>query len=486
MGRCQGGDDQPGVRQTPAGKEDHRQAPTSASGGRGQPSGDDHQDRGAGERGLGRRPEQFARHDVLERDRRVHDGFPGPLHVHARERRVKRLERRRVHGRGAQPCAGEEGDVGNAADSGQQPAQSIAESGTGRSSGRQGCPTARERQLAPDQEVAPPYGQRAHRQAEGRPSQSRSSRPVSLRNTSPRLAGRCRVLSCGRLPGWPATAPHRRRSRTPFRPRPRRLARQRLRLAPSPVRRVLAIDFHHLRPRSARGSVGAAVPRRPCRHPMIARRRHRRSASSMKWVVTGMVLPCNRRRFNRSQIRWRACGSSRWSAHRAPAGPGRQGAGQRQAPLLPPGERGGMPASSCPPARRTPSVRRSSAESARRPAEVAPYTIRFSAAGSPGRGCRTGARRRSGTRLGALRYRARRAKPHRPLSGRSGRGNGAGVVVLPRPFGPSRPKHLPRWSSKPRPATASLPPWDLVPRRKGAMSYPGSARADHHARWRGE
>ncbi len=32
--------------------------------------------------------------------------------------------------------------------------------------------------------------------------QSRSSRPVSLRNTSSRLAGRCRDLSCGRAARW--------------------------------------------------------------------------------------------------------------------------------------------------------------------------------------------------------------------------------------------------------------------------------------------
>ena len=39
-------------------------------------------------------------------------------------------------------------------------------------------------------------------------------------------------------------------------------------------------------------------------------RSHRRSASSMKWVVSRIALPCCSRFCSRSHIRWRACGSS--------------------------------------------------------------------------------------------------------------------------------------------------------------------------------
>ncbi len=63
---------------------------------------------------LKRGPQHLGQHHVVEADRRVHDAVPGLLHVHAREGRVERLERGRVHRAHADRAAGEEQDVGHA------------------------------------------------------------------------------------------------------------------------------------------------------------------------------------------------------------------------------------------------------------------------------------------------------------------------------------------------------------------------------------
>ena len=115
------------------------------------------QDRRAGERRLARRPHQLAQQQVVERHRRVEDGLPGLLHLHAREGRVERLEGGAVHGREASRAGGEEGEVGHAGDFRQQRADAVAQAQHVDHRIGQVAEDRRNRQLAPDQEVALPH-----------------------------------------------------------------------------------------------------------------------------------------------------------------------------------------------------------------------------------------------------------------------------------------------------------------------------------------
>ncbi len=161
VGRRQRVPDQAERGEGEPGQDDGRQRPQHQRA-IGQPhGGDDDEDRGAGKQRLGRRPEQFAGDDVGQPERRVEDGVPGFLHVHAREGRVERLEGRRVHRRGAHRAGGEEGDVGAAVDRRQHGAQPVAEAEHVDQRVGEVAEDGRQRQLPPDEEVAPPDRQPA-------------------------------------------------------------------------------------------------------------------------------------------------------------------------------------------------------------------------------------------------------------------------------------------------------------------------------------
>lgn len=181
-----------------ADQPDQRQYPQRVAGLGETEKGDHEQDRRAREEGLGRGPYELAEKDVVEFDRRVEDRVPGFLHMHAREARVQALERGAVHRRVAHHARSQERDVGHAGDFGNEHADAEAQAeevdhrvGEIAQHGRQG-------ELAPHQKVALPYRHETQRQPWGTPVggqhgvQSRSSRPVSLRKTSSRFAGRCR------------------------------------------------------------------------------------------------------------------------------------------------------------------------------------------------------------------------------------------------------------------------------------------------------
>ena len=87
----------PMPREREADQEHRPGAPTGAAPDCARPSAAATQQHGeAREQALLAAHTDLAEHDVVERHRRVQDRVPGPLHVHAREARVHRLERWRV------------------------------------------------------------------------------------------------------------------------------------------------------------------------------------------------------------------------------------------------------------------------------------------------------------------------------------------------------------------------------------------------------
>ena len=156
VGRRQRVPDQAERGEGEPGEDDGRQRPQRQRAVGQAEGGDDDEDRGAREQRLGRRPEQFAGDYVGEAERRVEDGVPCFLNVHARKGRIQRLEGGGVHRRGADRAGGEEGDVGLAGDFRQHGAQPVAEAEHVDQRVGQIAEDGRQRQLAPDEEVAPP------------------------------------------------------------------------------------------------------------------------------------------------------------------------------------------------------------------------------------------------------------------------------------------------------------------------------------------
>lgn len=116
VGRRERGDDHREARERDAGERDHRQRDEHRRKLRvAEDAGDEH-DRRARQHCLARGPDDLAEHDVAERQRRMHDRFPGALHVHSREARVHRFEARRDHHARADRSGREERDVRHALD----------------------------------------------------------------------------------------------------------------------------------------------------------------------------------------------------------------------------------------------------------------------------------------------------------------------------------------------------------------------------------
>jgi hypothetical protein len=299
----------------------------SASGEPMKPSTADHQqDRGTRQRGLGCRPQQLAGQHVLQGHRRVHDRLPGALHVHAREGRVQRFEGGRIHGRRAHRAGGEEGDVGHAADLGQHAAEAVAQAEQVDHRVGQVAQHGRDRQLLPDQEIAPPDGEgtRERRGSSDSVFISIPQFPSGQLEEHVLQVGRPVQGSAGGLAArWASSGWRRRRSRRRF----RRWSRQRrenraARAAAQPKR-------PRRRPRPPAARCGAAISSRgAAAHDDAAgvddgQARHRRSASSMKWVVSRMVLPWAPAGAGVPRSGGAPAGRGRWWARRGAAVPGR-------------------------------------------------------------------------------------------------------------------------------------------------------------------
>lgn len=173
-------------------------------------------DRQAREDRLARRPDQLAEHHIAEREGRVQDGLPRALDVHARERRIHRLEAGRHHRARGHRAGRQEGNVRDAVDMPDQQSEPQAQAEQIDHRIGKVARHRRDGQLAPDHEVAQPDGlpvaevqrqQRLrvcallcdagsgfgrHGEVRSVRRQSRISRPVRRRKTSSRLAGRCR------------------------------------------------------------------------------------------------------------------------------------------------------------------------------------------------------------------------------------------------------------------------------------------------------
>ena len=163
---------------------------------------DQHHDQygGCREDGFEGGPQHFSQQHIVKANRRVHDAVPGFLHMHARKSRIQRFEGGGIHGAHAHRAAGQKQNIGYffvaLLHTAHQCAQAIAKShqphqGLGNIGNQAG-----NKEFAPDQKITQkdrPKPQLHH------PS-SRICRPVSLRNRSSKLAGRCRVRKPGMSP----------------------------------------------------------------------------------------------------------------------------------------------------------------------------------------------------------------------------------------------------------------------------------------------
>ena len=268
------------------------------------------------EQRLQRGPEHLGEDDVVELDRRVEDAFPGLLDLHPRVRRVERLEGRGQHRADRHAARGEVLDVGPAADLPDQRAEPIAERDQRDQRLGDVADDARHGELLPDQQVAQHDRPEARRDAgcgvergQHGVTRRRGSVDRSASGTDPQgWRVDADIAPNGPRPAHRAAAWPRAGRRTPSRrsSRPARRAEHESFLPPQRPRRR---PRRH-RSRGARRSARAASPSAILRPwSSTIRRSQRRSASSMKWVVSRIALPCCSRFCRRSHMRWRACGS---------------------------------------------------------------------------------------------------------------------------------------------------------------------------------
>jgi len=243
----------------------------------------------------------------------------------------------------------------------------------------------------------------------------------------------------GRAARCSSSGPRRRGSRRPFRRSLRSAGRKcQLRLAPSPARPRHRLD--HLRLDLAPDQLARRALDHDAAASMMARRWQRRSASSMKWVVSRMVLPSAVRRLRRSR-----------SGGGPAVEPGGRLVEDQQIGVVQPARAQASGAASCRPTacgcwrppcrqpRELEQLRDAGADRRVLDAEVAAIDQQVLGAGEVGSrlsNCGTrrrgrGPRARSGTGSPA-RVMAPAPGAVRPRQQRS-------VVVLPAPLGPSRP-----------------------------------------------
>ena len=159
-----------------------------------------HQYDGDREDGFEGGPQHFSQQHIVEAHRRVHDAVPGLLYMHARKSRIQRFEGGGIHGAHTHRAAGQKQDVRHfrvtLLHAAHQSAQAITKSHQPHQGFSNIGNQTGDKEFAPDQKIAQknrPKPQLHH------PS-SRICRPVSLRNRSSKLAGRCKVRKPGISP----------------------------------------------------------------------------------------------------------------------------------------------------------------------------------------------------------------------------------------------------------------------------------------------
>jgi hypothetical protein len=126
---------------------------------------DDRENGDGREHRFGRGPDPLREHDVVERDRCIDDTVPSALHVHSRECRIHALETRGEHRALTDHAGADERDVLHAADVSDQRSQSVAQCQHVEQRIGNVTEHARNRELSPNQQIAPPN----RREAIGKP-----------------------------------------------------------------------------------------------------------------------------------------------------------------------------------------------------------------------------------------------------------------------------------------------------------------------------